>query len=139
MKKKIILWSAWGVLYIICVPFAYLVNPTRLQQWGMILLSLFFFVPGALLLIDALRFDDTKTLRLLRWISGLSLGLTMVLLIANVASALTTSVTLGDTLYGFLNLVSVPMLCCRQWALSMLLWAIMLFCTIVKIPKSLDK
>lgn len=138
MKKKIILWSAWGVLYILCVPFAYLLEPTRTQQLGMLMLGLLFFVPGALLLIDALRYDDKKTLRILRWISGLSLGLTMVLLVANVASAL-GSEALGDALYGFLNLVSVPMLCCRQWALSLLLWAILLFCTIVKIPKTLDK
>ena len=137
MKKKIMLWSIWGVLYIVCVPFSYVAKPTETQQFGMLLLGLLFFLPGALLLIDAIRFEDKKTLRLLRWISALSLGLTCLLLIANVASVL-GSQALGDALYGFLALVSVPMLCCRQWALSMMLWAIILFSTIVKIPKTLD-
>ena len=134
MKKKIILWSAWAVLYVICVPFAYIQEPTTTQSLGMLLLGLCFFVPGATLLIDALRKQDKKTLLILRWLSICSLGLTLIFLVANVFSAL-GSPSLGDTLYGFLALVSVPMLCCRQWALSLLLWAVILFATIVKPPK----
>ena len=138
MKKKIILWSAWGVLYVTCVPFSYVAAPDKTQQLGMLLLGLIFFIPGILLLIDALRQNDKKTLLLLRWVSGLSLGLTCALLVANVFSAL-GSAALGDTLYGFLALFSVPMLCCRQWALSLLLWATLLFSTIVKLPKKPEK
>jgi len=138
MKKKIILWSIWGVLYVICVPFGYVSEPTATQSLGMLLLGLIFFIPGAILLIDALRKDDKKTLLLLRWVSGCSLGLTLIFLVANVFSALGSD-SLGDTLYGFLALVSVPMLCCRQWALSLLLWAVIFFSTIVKLPKNAQK
>lgn len=138
MSKKVILWSIWGALYIICVPFAYITEPTPTQSVALLLLGLIFFIPGAILLIDALRSKDSKTLLLLRWVSGLSLGLTLVFLVANVFSAL-GSAALGETLYGFLALVSVPMLCCRQWALSLLLWALILFATIVKLPKAPGK
>ena len=138
MNKKTILWSAWGILYVICVPFGYVADPTHTQAVGMFLLGLIFFVPGALLLIDALRTGDKKTLRLLRWVSGLSLGLTLAFSVANILSALGSS-SLGDTLHGFLSLVSVPMFCCRMPALTCLLWAILLFSTVVKIPKSVDK
>ena len=138
MKKKIILWSIWGILYIICVPFGYVNEPTAVQSLGLLLLGLIFFIPGGILLVDALRKEDKKTLLLLRWVSGCSLSLTLIFLVANVFSAL-GSASLGDTLYGFLVLVSVPMLCCRQWALSLLLWAIIFFSTIVKKPKLIEK
>lgn len=138
MNKKMILWSAWGILYVICVPFGYVNEPSHSQSVGMFLLGLIFFLPGALLLIDALRTDDKKTIRLLRLVSGLSLGLTLCFYVANILSALASD-SLGDLLHGFLTLVSVPLFCCRMPALTFLLWAILLFSTIVKIPKSLDK
>ena len=138
MKKKVILWSAWGLMYVLCVPFSYINEPTPTQSVALLLLGLIFFIPGAILLIDGLRHKDKKTLLQLRWISALSLGLTFLFLIGNVFSALGSD-ALGDTMYGFLALVSVPMLCCRQWALSMLLWALLLFATIVKPPKAVGK
>ena len=109
-----------------------------MQAVALLLLGLIFFIPGTLLLIDALRKKDQKTLLQLRWISGLSLGLTLCLLVANVFSAL-GSPSLGETLYGFLALVSVPMLCCRQWAVSLLLWALIFFSTIMLKPKTVGK
>lgn len=138
MKNKVFLWSAWGILYIICVPFSYISDPNPAQSVALLLLGLIFFIPGALLLIHALRTKDKKTLLSLRWISGLSLALTLCFLVGNVFSALGSD-SLGDTMYGFLALVSVPMLCCRQWALSMLLWALLFFATIVKPPKTVGK
>lgn len=138
MKKKIILWSVWAALYVICVPFSYISDPKPSQSVALLALGLIFFIPGALLLIDALRHKDKKTLLLLRWVSGLSLALTLIFLVANVFSAVGSD-ALGETLYGFLALVSVPMLCCRHWALSMLLWAVLFFATIVKPPKTVGK
>ena len=133
--KKTVFWIAWGVLYIICVPFAYVAEPSQTQKLGMLLLSLIFFIPPGVLLGIALWKEDKKTLLRLRWISGLSLALTLCFYVANIFSAL-GSPSLGDTLYGFLNLVSVPMFCSGYPFLSMLLWAILLFSTIVKIPKN---
>lgn len=138
MKKKVCLWSAWGILYVICVPFSYVSEPEPAQSVALFLLGLIFFLPGALLLIDALRQKDRKTLLLLRWVSGLSLGLTLCFLVANVFSALASD-AVGETLYGFLALVSVPMLCCRQWAVSLLLWAGIFFTTVVLRPKTVTK
>ena len=136
--KKSFLWITWAVLYVICVPFSYINEPEPAQSVALLLLGLIFFLPGAILLIDALRKRDQKTLVALRWISGLSLSLTLIFLVANVFSALGSDAA-GETLYGFLALVSVPMLCCRQWALSMALWAVFFFSTIVKPPKTVGK
>ena len=138
MNKKAFLWIAWGVLYVICVPFSYINEPEPAQSLALLLLGLIFFIPGALLLINALREKDKKTLMTLRWISGLSLALTLFFLVGNVFSALGSD-ALGETMYGFLALVSVPMLCCRQWALSLLLWALLFFATMIKPQKTVGK
>lgn len=126
--KKTILWCIWAFLYALCAGLGYLENPTGTQSLALLVMALIFFVPGILLLVDALRSDNKKTLLQLRWISGLSLGLTLVLLVANVASVL-ASEAVGNVLYNFLIFVSVPMVCSQQWLLSMFLWACLFFAT----------
>lgn len=128
--KKWILSGIWGCLYLICTVLSYaVIEPDQLQGFALVTLSLLFFVPPALLLLDAHRQKDKKTLLTLRWISGLSLGLTLIFLVANVASVL-GSEALGNALYGFLVLVSVPMICSQHWFLSMFLWACIFFATL---------
>lgn len=127
--KKWILYGIWGCLYIICAALGYAVTaPTGLQAVALFILALLFFVWPAILLIDAHRQKDKKTLVTLRWISGLSLLLTLGFLVANVASVL-GSKALGNALYEILILVSVPMICSQQWFLSMFLWACIFFAT----------
>ena len=126
MKKRI-LYGIWGCLYISCAALsAFITEPDGLQLFTLVVLSLLFFVPPVLLLVDAHLQGDKKTLLTLRWISGLSLLLTLLLLVANVAAALGSD-TLGNILYGVLLLVSVPMICIRNWFVSMFLWACVFF------------
>lgn len=127
--KKPILYISWGVLYALCAGLGHITQPADVQGVAMTLLSLAFFLPGAILLIDALRSGDQKTRLTLRWISGLSLALTSVFLVANVASAL-GSETLGKVLHELLLFVSVPMFCSRYWVLSLFLWACLFFATL---------
>lgn len=128
--KKTILWCAWAFLYALCAGLGYITDPTDTQKLALLAMALIFFIPGLLLLIDALRIGDKKTLLQLRWISGISLGLTLVLLVANVMSAL-ASEAVGNVLYEILIFVSVPMICSQQWLLSMFLWACLFFATLV--------
>ena len=128
--KKTILWCVWAFFYALCAGLGYIADPTDTQKLALLVMALIFFIPGLLLLIDALRKKDRKTLLQLRWISGLSLGLTLVLLVANVMSAL-ASETVGNVLYEILIFVSVPMICSQQWLLSMFLWACLFFATLV--------
>ena len=128
--KKWILYGLWGCLYIFCAALGYAVTaPTQLQSFALLVLSLLFFVPPALLLVDAYRQKAQKTLRILRWVSGVSLALTLVLLIANIASAL-GGAALGNALHVILILVSVPMICSQHWFLSVFLWACVFFATL---------
>lgn len=129
--KKIILYSVWAVFYVICACLGFISEPTQTQAAAMTVMAIIFFLPGAVLLIDALRKQDKKQLLLLRWISGLSLGLTLVMLIANFMSVY-ASQTAGNVLYALLNLVSVPMVCSQHYILSLFLWACILVCTLPK-------
>lgn len=124
--KKTILYGLWAALYALCAGLSFITNPSQLQAGAMTVLSVLFFVPGGLLLLDARRSRDKKTLLVLRWISSLSLGLTLAALIANIASVTASSVV-GDILHYVLIFVSVPMLCSHFWVLSLFLWACLLF------------
>ncbi len=129
--KKIILYSIWLVLYGLCAALGHIAEPAGGQAVAMLVVSLLFFVPGIILLIDALRTSDKKGLTLLRWISGASLGFTLVLLVVNILSV-ANSQAAGLVLYEILIFVSVPMVCSQHWLLSLFLWALLLFSTFWK-------
>lgn len=126
--KQTVLYSSWAFLYILCALLGNAVSPDAAQSVALTLMSLIFFIPGTLLLIDALRTANRKTLLRLRWISGLSLGLTVLLVIGNIASV-NASDAVGTVLHHALNLVSVPMMCSQFAPLSLFLWACLLFAT----------
>ena len=133
--KSNFLYPAWAILYIVCVLLGAI--PDR-STAGHVLLtgfSLAFFIPPAILLVNALHDRDSKTLKRLRLISILSLVLTMLALVGNILSVLSGQLV-GDIAYVVLLLVSAPMLCCKYWVLPMLLWAILLFSTFPKIWKT---
>jgi len=130
MKKNIVLYGLWGFFYILCMVLGYTVTGevTNTQQVGLTVISLAFFVPPAILLIDGYRRKDIKLLRTVRLVSGLSLGLSFLVLLLNVMSA-AWSDTAGEFLNQLLILVSVPMSTCGNWLVSLFLWAVLLFAT----------
>ncbi len=133
MKKRI-LYGSWICLYILCAILGHTQQPQGAQAAAMTALGVLFFLPGFLLLADARRSAEEKQLRLLRWISGLSLALTLVAVLLNIFSALWSD-ALGTAMYEVLLFVSVPMLCCRYWALSLFLWACILFAALPRKKK----
>ena len=129
MKKRI-LYSLWAFLYALCAGLSFIPQPTEILQVAMTLLSLIFFVPGGVLLVDAFRQKDKKGFFALRLISLCSLGLTTVAYICNLLSA-TASDTTGTVLYYVLLAVSAPMVSMGYELLSLFLWACLLFATFV--------
>ena len=130
--KKILLYGSWVCVYAVCALLGALVaEPEGVRRLIVIFFSLLFFVPPAILLVDARKAQEEKTLQVLRCISGASLALTMLLLVGNVLSAL-GSEALGTVLYWLLLFVSVPMICSQHWFLSLFLWACIFFCTLPK-------
>lgn len=129
--KKTTFYSIWAGLYVLCGGLSLIPAPAGALRVVMTLLSLLFFLPPLFLLLDARRSGDAKTMKLLRLLSILSLSLTFLLLIANIAAVLAPQV-LGNILYSILIFVSVPMVCSGHYVLSLFLWACLLLCTLLK-------
>ena len=132
MKKKNLL-LAWAGMFAASALLGFLPEPAGLLKARMVLLSLAFFVPGLLLL----RRGTRKPVRLVRNVSMISLGATLICLVANLLSV-QYSETVGNVLYGVLIVVSAPMVCSQFWGLSLFLWACLMVTAISKLKKSKD-
>ena len=132
--KKLLLYSLWGCLFVLCVGLGTIQVTDTLVKTALLLISVVFFVPGAILLYDAKTTGDRKGILTIRWISITSLTLTLGALLAFL---LTSSRGSGaaDVLYEVLILVSSPMICSQYWMVSLFLWGCLLSATFVKIPR----
>ena len=131
MKKTFLYWL-WAFFYLLCAFISNVESPTSAQSLALTVLSLIFFIPPVILLVDAYKQKDTRTLSLLRLLAILSLTLTAAALIANIA-AVGASDTWGIVLHQVLIFASVPMVCSQHYVLSMFLWACLLFAALPKI------
>ena len=119
MSKKL-LFALWGGLFILCAGLGFIPgfsqNVSAGAQAVLTVLAVAFFAPPAYLIYGAKKEKDARTLKLVRGISLLSLGLTLLALVLNVLSAMGT-VTMGNVLFAVLS---------GYWALSLFLWACLL-------------
>ena len=121
MKHKHLI-LIWILYYFVCVGFAFLPNPPGAMKGFLLLVGLGFFIPGGLLLARFCKTNNKKGLTYFRNLSITSLGLTVVMILANfMAPAM--SEKFGNFLHAVLILVSVPMECCGVWLLSLFGWA----------------
>lgn len=130
MKKNSLL-AAWGILFIICAGLGFIPSAQGAVRIFLTMVSLLFFVPPFLLLLEARKNHDKECLKLLRLFSALSLGLTVLLMIGNILAAV-RSENLGIFLHVLLTIVSAPMMASNLWALSLFLWACLLFGSLPK-------
>ena len=128
MKPKT-LFALWGGLFVLCAALGFVNTASTALQVLMTVLSIAFFLPGALLLRLSKETGNREIALLVRNLSAASLILTAVLLIANFLSALAPKL-LGDILHSMLIVVSSPMICSGYWALSMFLWACLMICAV---------
>lgn len=124
MNKKN-LFALWGGLYILCAALGFIPEPTGLVKGLLTALSVAFFIPGGVLLHRAKQQKDRAAASLVRNLSAASLGLTLLMLVANFLS-LGAGKAAGDALYAALVIVSSPMVCSGYWLLSLFLWACLL-------------
>lgn len=129
--KKTLLYIAWGCMAILCIGLGTLETTARLIQISLSVISVMFFVPGGILLYDAVTENDRKEVLRLRWISIASLSLTLVTMIAFILTA-AVGAAAADVLYDILLIVSCPMICAQYWLISLFLWACLLSATFLK-------
>lgn len=127
--KKTYLFTLWGALFVLCAALGFIPNPGTALKILLTLLSVAFFMPGALLLRYAALNKDRTTAMLVRNLAAASLLLTLMLIIGNFFSVL-GSVRLGSILYTLLIIVSSPMICSQYWVLSLFLWACLMISSI---------
>ena len=133
MNKKL-LYLLWAGLFILCACCGFIPQPEGPLVLLMTICSLLFFLPPGLLLWDSGRQQDLHTIKLIRNLSALSLGLTLVLLVLNFLTVL-RSEFLGSVLHYILVIVSSPMICSGHWAMSLFLWACLLMASIRQLKR----
>ena len=133
MKNKSLL-ILWSILYVLCALLGFIPSPTGFLRVLLALFAVAFFVPAFALLYKALTRSNRKLLGFLRLVSALSLGLTLLALVANFLGVL-ASEAVGNLLYVLLVLVSAPMVCSGYWVASLFVWACLLFATFLKSKK----
>ncbi len=129
-KDKGILKALWAGMFFLCALLGFVPEPTGGNKWLLVVLGVLFFLPPALLMYQGQKTADEKLLRLLRNLAAISLGATVLLLIANMLSMLAPE-AVGNVLYYILVVVSAPMVCCQYWFVSLLLWAALLWGSIL--------
>lgn len=124
-KTNKILFALWAGLFIICAGLGFIPEPEGALRLFLTALAILFFLPPAVLLYRARANADKALCRLLHFLAALSLSATLALLILNLLSAL-RSEFLGKLLHYILIIVSSPMICGGNWAMSLFFWACLL-------------
>lgn len=129
-----VLYAFWGGLYALCAGLGFIPEPDGALRLFMTFLSLAVFVPPLILSHRAAKQHDRRTLALVRNLSGLWLLLASALLIGNFLSVM-ASEFVGNLLYCLLVIVASPLVCSGHWALTIFLWAYVLFDALAKLKK----
>lgn len=130
MKDKQ-LYLYWLYAYIICAILGFIQNRSPLVTALLALACAAFFVPGGILVYRDIRNKQRKNLRNIMVLSIASLLLTMALFIGYWFSLTAFgSDTPGKVMYALLTVFSTPLMCAPFPAISMFLWACLLFTAI---------
>ena len=87
MKEKI-LYCIWAAMYILCVGLGTVQSPAGFGKFCLTAVAVLFFVPGGVLLYDAIRSGNRRGVVRIRRIAAASLVLTLAALIANLFCAM---------------------------------------------------
>ena len=131
-KGKLIL--SWLGMYVLCTIFGFIDTDNSLLKAIFALFSMGFFLPGGILLYEAVTDKDRKTVRIIRGISIASLTLTVVFIVLN-ALTLPSTEAVGDRMNALLIILSTPMFASQVWVLSLFLWACLLMGSFFKKTK----
>ena len=124
MKNKI-LYIIWACLFILCACLGFIPEPEGALSALLTVLGIAFFAPPGILLYRSIRGKDRSALLLIRNLSAISLGVTLLLLLCNFLSV-RGSEALGNFLYILLVILSAPMICAQYWVVSLFGWACLL-------------
>lgn len=142
MKKN--LSRAWIFMFLVCLCLGAVPNPTGAVKVALVLLAVLFFLPGGLLLYNAITEKDQKMVKRIRALCIISLALTTLLFsLTIVLGILSIAGVVSSGFYQVVSFlfmaVSVPLHCGQYYFLSLFLWAFLLFSTFIKHPDQRKK
>ncbi len=123
---KGILKAIWAGMFILCAVLGFLPEPEGFNKYLLVVLSLLFFLPPALLLYTSWKAKDEKQLHLVKKLAILSLGLTLGLMVGNLLSVLAPT-AVGNVLYWALVILGTPLISGQYWFIGPAGWALLLF------------
>lgn len=122
----------WAVLFAVSAFLGFQPTPEKgLQEALYMLMAGAVFLPGWLILIRANQEENTRHKHIVRNLCIASIGATTVLMALNVMSA-GWSEQVGNALHAALVIVSAPMVCGQNYALSLFMWGILLMGSVSK-------
>ena len=128
MKEKM-LYFIWAVLFIVCVALGMNTDAQGAEKVATIVVSVLFFIPRFILVLDAVKSENKKTMLLIRCLSIASLSLTVLMLVISTLAA-TSSGAGAQIIHTILLVVSTPMFASHYWIISLFLWASLLMLSI---------
>ena len=134
MSKIKKIWILWAAAYVICTVCAFFSVSQGALTGLFLLLSLGFFVPPGFLIYEAVQRKNRKILQIIRNLSLISLGLTLLTILLNFLS-FQASESWGLVLYWLLILVSTPMICSQVWVIGLFGWACLLMTSLTYLKK----
>lgn len=123
--RKFFLSFLWAVLYLVCGAVSCISVPEGFLSTLPVVLSILFFVPPAVMLHQAFRENDKKTVRIIRNLSLIWLITAVIMIICNILSVTATELT-GRILYYTMAVITAPMVSGGNWFISLFLWACLL-------------
>ena len=123
-----VLYILWAALFALTAGLGFLPNPQGAALIVLRCLSVLFFLPPVLILYKAKKAGFTNHRKLINRLSIASLGLTLLVLVFSFLSA-NGSEAMGQVLHVLLVIISAPMECSHIYALSLFLWACLMFAT----------
>ena len=130
-----LLYGLWGLLFGISACVGFFPPPEDgLSRAMSMVLAVAVFVPAWLILMKSPGEKGRKHRRILRNLCLASIGGTTVLMALNVMSAGWPE-QVGNALYAALVVVSAPMVCGRNFMLSLFLWGVLLMASLTKSDK----
>ncbi len=115
-------YTVWAGFFILCAGLGFIPEPGGFLKFCLVGLSIGFFIPPACLLKYSRKRGDLLNIRIVRNLAFASLGLTVLLILANFMTVLAPE-WVGNMLYILLTIVSAPMICSQYWVLSLFGWA----------------
>lgn len=123
--KDVWLYRIWVGWFIVCALLGFIPQAGGFGRALLVLCALVFFIPGAVLLYRGVKEKNRSRLQVIRNVSLIWLGSTLLLLVLNFLSVRAGDAT-GQSLYGLLVILSSPMVCGQYWVISLFGWAVLL-------------